>query len=394
MNKNSFQAVKEINFPSYEGEKYFTFAEPPGSFLLESGISLGPITVNYQTYGKLSSRGDNAIYIAHALTGGSLAGEPPCQGKERGWWEPLVGPGKAFDTDRYFIVCSNVLGGCYGTTGPSSMDMRTGRPYAMNFPVVTIKDMVRVQKILLDHLGVKELVSVAGGSMGGMQALEWAVTYPHMVRSVIAIASAGRFSPIGIAFNQAERKAIMIDPSWRNGQYYGTDFPRKGLSLARIIGTITYRSSESFEQRFGRSLQVDGERNLFNFHEQFAVESYLNYQGDKVTYRFDPNSYLYLSKAMDLHDLGRGYISFQAALKRIRCIAFLMGISTDILFYPQEVRGLAIEMRRCGVDARYHELKSPHGHDSFLIEFKEMEAYIRNCLLYLEENNPGRSFPR
>ncbi|RJX26731.1 MAG: homoserine O-acetyltransferase [Dethiobacter sp.] len=384
INKDSFQTIKENYYPSFEGEKYLTLAEPADSFLLESGISLGPVTVNYQTYGKLSSRGDNAIYIAHALTGGSLAGEPPCQGKERGWWESLIGPGKAFDTERYFIVCSNVLGGCYGTTGPSALDTRTGRPYAMKFPVVTIKDMVRVQKILLDHLGVKELVSVAGGSMGGMQALQWAVTYPHMVRSVIAVASTGRFSPIGIAFNQAERQAIMIDPSWCRGQYYGTDFPRKGLSLARIIGTITYRSNESFEQRFGRSLQIAGERNLFAFDEQFAVESYLNHQGEKVTYRFDPNSYLYLSKAMDLHDLGRGYISFQAALKRIRCIVFLMGISTDILFYPQEVRGLAVEMRRCGVEARYQELKSPHGHDSFLIEFKEMEAYIRECLSSLE----------
>lgn len=380
LNKNDIFQYRDSLYPSYEGEKYFTFAEPPAKFILESGISLGPITVNYQTYGSLSSRGDNAIYIAHALTGGSLVGERPCVGKEQGWWEPLVGPGKAFDTDRYFVICSNVLGGCYGTTGPSSMNPKTGKPYAMSFPVVTIRDMVRVQKALLVHLGVKELVTVVGGSMGGMQALEWAVTYPQMVRSVIAIACSGRFSPLGIAFNQAGRKAIMNDPSWRRGQYYGRDFPYQGLLLARIIGTITYRSNESFERRFGRTLQRAAESNPFSFHEQFAVEGYLEHQGQKLTRRFDPNTYLYLSKAMDLHDLGRGYTSFQAALKRIRGIVFLLGISTDILFYPQEVRGLAVEMRRCGVDARYDELKSPHGHDSFLIEFKDMDCYIRSCL--------------
>ena len=293
---------------------------------------------------------------------------------------PLVGPGKAFDTDRYFVICSNVLGSCYGTTGPSSIDLSRGKNYAMNFPVVTIGDMVRVQKKLLDHLGVRELVCAVGGSMGGMQALQWAVYYPDMVRSVIAVACSAVFSPIGIAFNQAERKAIMNDPSWRQGDYYGTSFPYHGLSLARMIGTITYRSNESFEQRFGRSFQNAERSNQFAFHEQFAVESYLNYQGEKVTYRFDPNSYLYLSKAMDLHDLGRGFTSFQAALKRIRCPVFLMGINTDILFYPQEVRGLAVEMRRCGLNALYEELKSPHGHDSFLIEFQEMEKYIKYCL--------------
>ncbi|MDO9534123.1 MAG: homoserine O-acetyltransferase [Bacillota bacterium] len=367
-------------YPSYEGDYYFTFAEPPDRYILESGMPLGPITVNYQTYGTLSPSGDNAVYLAHALTGGSLAGKHPKPEKESGWWEPLVGPGKAFDTDRYFVICSNVLGSCYGTTGPSSIDLSRGKNFAMNFPVVTIGDMVRVQKKLLDHLGVRELVCAAGGSMGGMQALQWAVYYPDMVRSVIAVACSAVFSPIGIAFNQAERKAIMNDPSWRQGDYYGTSFPYNGLSLARMIGTITYRSNESFEQRFGRSFQNAEMCNQFAFHEQFAVESYLNYQGEKVTYRFDPNSYLYLSKAMDLHDLGRGFTSFQAALKRVRCPVFLMGINTDILFYPQEVRGLAVEMRRCGIDALYEELKSPHGHDSFLIEFEEMEKYIKYCL--------------
>lgn len=383
-----FKVEQESLYPSFEGEMNFRFAEPPDYFILESGAPLGPVTINYQTYGTLSPQGDNAIYIAHALTGGSLVGEPPRPQKVSGWWEPLVGPGKAFDTNRYFVVCSNILGGCYGTTGPSSPDPQRGQPYAMNFPVVTIKDMVRAQKKLLDHLGVKELVTVAGGSMGGMQALEWALMYPYMVRSVIAIACSGRFSPIGIAFNQAARKAIMSDPAWQKGRYYGKDFPREGLSLARIIATITYRSNESFERRFGRNLQQAEECNPFAFFEQFAVESYLDHQGCKLSDRFDPNTYLYLSKAMDLHDLGRGYTSFEAALRRIRSVVFLLGISSDILFYPQEVRGLGIEIRRCGADARYDELKSPHGHDSFLIEFDQMESYIQSCL---EEAAKGKT---
>lgn len=375
-----FPAQLESLYPAYEGERTFRFAEPPDHFFLESGVPLGPVTINYQTYGRLSSAGNNAIYIAHALTGGSLVGEPPRSEKERGWWEPLVGPGRAFDTDRYFVICSNLLGGCYGTTGPSSLDPKRGQHYGMNFPVVTIKDMVRAQKRLLDHLGVKELVAAAGGSMGGMQALEWAAMYPHMVGSAIAVACSGRFSPIGIAFNQAARRAIMSDPAWQKGRYYGRDFPHEGLSLARIIATITYRSNESFERRFGRALQRAAETHPFAFFEPFAVESYLDHQGEKLTRRFDPNTYLYLSKAMDLHDLGRGCTSFEGALRRIRSKVFLMGISSDILFYPREVRGLGVEMRRCGVDARYEELQSPHGHDAFLIEFQQMENYIRSCL--------------
>lgn len=371
---------RECFYPAYEGDYFYTFAEPPDVFLLESGVPFGPITVNYQTYGKLSPRQDNAIYLAHALTGGSIVGQPHTPDKAAGWWEPLVGPGKTFDTDRYYIICSNVLGGCYGSTGPASLNLRTGKPYGMKFPVVSIRDMVRVQKALLDHLGIEELYAVAGGSMGGMQALEWAVTYPHKVRKVIAIACSGRFSPLGIAFNQAGRRAIMSDPAWRRGEYHGGPIPDQGLSLARIISTITYRSNESFEKRFGRNLQRSREANPFLFEEQFAVESYLQHQGEKLTHRFDPNTYLYLTKAMDLHDLGRGYTSFQTALQRYRGTVLLVGINTDILFYPGEVGGLAVEMRRCGVDARYQELKSPHGHDSFLIEFKAMESMIGEFL--------------
>ncbi len=388
LNRQEYLTTEESLYPSFEGEKYYKFAEPPTPFILESGMSLGPITINYQTYGKLSPEKDNVIYLGHALTGGSLVGEPPHSGKENGWWEPLVGPGKALDTNRFFIVCSNVLGGCYGSTGPASLDLRRGKPFGMRFPVITIKDMVRAQKILLEQLGVEKLLAVIGGSMGGMQALEWAVTYPKMVDSIIAIGCSGQFSPIGIAFNQATRMAIMNDPSWQNGEYYGKEFPTNGLSLARIIANITYRSNESFEKRFGRLLQKAENSNTFSFHEQFAVESYLHHQGEKLTQRFDPNTYMYLTKAMDLHDLGRGYVSYQAALERIRSKVFLLGMSSDILFYPSEVRGLAVDMRRCGVDASYDELKSPHGHDAFLIEFEQMESYIKSCLEEVENNRP------
>jgi homoserine O-acetyltransferase/O-succinyltransferase len=378
--KTEERPAAAARYPAYEGEHTFHFAGLNDRFFLESGASLPAVTVNFQTYGRLNAAGDNALYIAHALTGGSLVGDHRLPGKEGGWWEPLVGPGKAFDTNRYFVICSNVLGGCYGTTGPASLDTRQDRPYAMRFPVVTVRDMVRVQKRLLDHLGVKKLACVAGGSLGGMQVLEWGVCYPQMVERLIAIAVSGRLSPIGIAFNQAGRRAVINDPLWRQGEYYGGDLPRAGLSLARLIATITYRSYESFESRFGRTLQKAGDENQLSLRDQFVVESYLEYQGEKLTHRFDPNAYLYLSKAMDLHDLGRGFTSFRAALERIKGKVFLMGISSDILFYPQEVRGLAVEMRRCGVDARYEELTSPHGHDSFLIEFHTMDGFIRDCL--------------
>ncbi|NLC10800.1 MAG: homoserine O-acetyltransferase [Firmicutes bacterium] len=351
-----------------------------GPLLLTSGAILEEVTVNYQVYGQLNSSRDNAILVCHALTAGSLVASVDDPEKEPGWWDPLVGPGRALDTNKYFIICSNVLGGCYGTTGPASTNPKTGCPYAMNFPVITIRDMVHVQKFLLDHLKIKSLKAVIGGSLGGMQALEWAVTYPHMVEKVIAIACSGRFSSIGISFNEAARRAIMNDPHWRRGRYYGGDFPRQGLALARLIATITYRSRESFEKRFGRLLQEEERANPFNFFEQFAVESYLNYQANKLVRRFDANSYLYLTKAMDLHDLGMGYASFAAALRRIRAVVYLLGISSDILFYPQEVRGLAVTMRREGVLSYYEELKSPHGHDAFLIEFPQVKTFLRDCL--------------
>lgn len=361
-------------------EKTVTFGYPPHSFRLESGKTLGPVTVAYETYGQLAPDGKNAIYLCHALTGSAhAAGSGSKAGQEAGWWQELVGAGKAFDTNRYFIVSANVLGGCYGTTGPACLNPDTGIPYAMQFPVVTIRDMVRIQKTLLDHLGVRHLVAVAGGSMGGMQALEWSVCYPDFVSSVIPVGCSERLTPITIAYNQAGRRAIMNDPNWCSGNYYGRTFPASGLALARMIGTITYKSKETFEERFGRKMSGQ-ETDYYNFYQDFEVESYLNYQGNKLVKRFDANAYLYLTKAMDLHDLSRGYSSAAAALRRISGKVMLIGISSDLLFPTQEVRGLAVELRRCGVDVEYKEIQSPFGHDAFLIEFPQLQEMISEFL--------------
>jgi len=364
---------------NWSARRTFTFGHPPAFFRLESGRKLGPVTLAYETYGRLAPDGKNAIYVAHALTGNSHAGDAPAPGREAGWWSELIGPGKAFDTDRYFVVCSNIIGGCYGTTGPASLDPETGVPYAMEFPVITVRDMVRAQKLLLDYLGVRRLVSVCGGSLGGMQALEWAVTFPSFVASVIPIAASERLTPLAIAYNQAGRKAIMNDPNWCQGRYYGRTFPVNGLALARMIGTITYKSKEAFEERFGRKLAGD-EADCYNFYQDFEVESYLNYQGIKLVRRFDANSYLYLTKAMDLHDLSRGFPSVQTALRRIEGRVLLISISSDLLYPPQEIRGLAVELRRSGVETDYHEIQSPFGHDAFLIEFDQLNKAISGFL--------------
>ena len=249
----------------------------------------------------------------------------------------------------------------------------------MDFPVVTIRDMVRVQKHLLDHLGVKHLKIVSGGSLGGMQALEWAVTYPELVGVVIPVAASERLTPLAIAYNQAGRRAIMNDPKWLGGRNYARTFPVDGLALARMIGTLTYKTNETFEERFGRKL-AGRSRDYYNFFQDFEVESYFNYQGQKLVRRFDANSYLYLTKAMDLHDLGRGYPSVLSALRRIKSKVLLIGISSDLLFPPVEVRGLAVELRRAGVDATYRQLQSTFGHDAFLLEFAQLSQIIGEFL--------------
>ncbi|MHB1418844.1 MAG: homoserine O-acetyltransferase MetX [Bacillota bacterium] len=361
--------------------QYYTFARPPRLFQLESGVKISPIIVAYEIYGELNSKGDNAILILHALTGDAhAAGKKTPEERASGWWDQMIGPGRPFDTNRYFVLCSNVLGSCYGTTGPASEDSVTGERYRMDFPVVTIRDMVRVQKALLEHLGVRRLVTATGGSMGGMQALEWAVTYPDFLDSVIPIATCGRMSPFGISYNEVQRRAILMDPKWQNGQYDPADPPAEGLGLARMIGTITYKSDLSFTMKFGRTFTGSAREDYFRFNSRFEVENYLQYQGDKLVKRFDANAYLYLTKAMDLHDVGRGYESYEQAMARIKAPLLAIGINSDFLYLPHQQQEVVNILQKHGRPAQYVELDSPYGHDSFLIEFDMMAPIIRDFL--------------
>ena len=280
-----------------------TFAEDE-PFQLESGATLSPVTLAYETYGRLNAARSNAILICHALSGGAhAAGYLSPDDPQPGWWDDCIGPGKAFDTDRFFVICSNVLGSCYGSSGPASIDPATGKPYGLHFPVVTIGDMVRAQVQLLDHLGIERLLCLAGGSMGGMQVLEWAAHHPERVRAAIPIATTARHSPMLIAFSEVGRQAIYADPAWNDGDYYGNSRkPDAGLAVARMVGHITYLSEESMHQKFGRRLQ-GREQYGYEFQTEFEIESYLKYNGDKFTRRFDANSYLYVTKALDYFDL-------------------------------------------------------------------------------------------
>lgn len=347
---------------------------------LESGEAFGPITVAYETYGTLSPAKDNAILVCHALSGGAhAAGWLPGQRKP-GWWDIMIGPGKAFDTNKYFVICSNVLGSCYGTTGPSSIDPETGRPYGLRFPVVTIRDMVNVQARLLDHLGIAQLLCVTGGSMGGMQALQWAVSYPQRVRSAIAIATTWRHSAQQIAFNEVARQAIMADPAWRRGDYYGTEGPRMGLAVARMIGHITYLSDVSMERKFGRRLR-NRERYGFDFTSiDFEVESYLHYQGQSFVERFDANSLLYLTKALDYFDITQGSGALSEAFAGSRTLFLFITFSSDWLYPPYQLKEVAQAVRRAGGDATYCEINSDYGHDAFLLEHAAQAPLVASFL--------------
>lgn len=347
------------------------------SLSLQHGARLGPVTLAYETWGKLNDAGDNAILITHALTGSSHAFDPQRPNDPKAaWWNPLIGAGRPFDTSRYFVVCSNVLGGCYGSTGPSSLNPHTGRPYGMDFPVVTIRDMVNAQRKLIDHLGVKRLAMVAGGSIGGQQALEWAITYPEVVQKVAVVAATARLTAQAIAFSEVQRQAIMSDSDWQGGNYTPGNGPRAGLAIARMLAMITYQSEESMEMRFARQpatrLTVAPPAGEADPGSRFDVEDYLYYQGKALVRRFDANSYLYISRAMDLYDVSEGYPSMDAVLRQLRSKALFIGIRSDFLFPAVYVRWLADRVRSQGGDASYIELDSPHGHDAFLKEWKQM----------------------
>ncbi|WP_371379810.1 homoserine O-acetyltransferase [Sporomusa aerivorans] len=348
-------------FPGFKWRpqlKQVQVASPENPLQLKQGGCLTDVTVAYETYGTLSATGDNVILVAHALTGDSHPASHD-QYDEKGWWEPLIGPGRPIDTERFFVICANVLGGCQGTTGPASPDPATGNPYGMEFPEITIGDMVQVQKRLLEVLGIKQLALVIGGSMGGMQALEWAVRYPDFVDGVVVIAAPGYSAAQAIAYNRVGRQAVMLDPAWQNGDYYGGSKPERGLAAARALGMITYQSEMSMAYKFGRRTRGG----------QFEIENYLDYQGESIVKRFDANSYLYLLRALDLFDLSDGYGSYEAALARIDARVLVIGVSSDLLYPAYQQEELAETMRRVGVRTDFAVIDSPHGHDGFLIDF-------------------------
>ena len=357
--------------------QYYTFAHSPDELELECGENLGPVTLAYETYGSLNENRSNAILILHALTGDAHAAGFHEGDKDPGWWDSMIGPGKAFDTNRYFVVCSNVIGGCKGSTGPSSIDPKTGRPYGLNFPIITIKDMVNAQRCLIDHLGIDKLLSVAGGSMGGMQALQWVVSYPDRVGSVIPVATTANHSPQQIAFNEVGRQAIMADPNWNDGDYYGKELPAKGLGVARMVGHITYMSDVSMSEKFGRRFK--DVKQPFKFSPEFEVEGYLQYRGDNFIKRFDPNSYLYITKAIDYFDLSNGK-GLHESLKGTKSRFLIIGFKSDWLYPAYQSQEIARACKLAGVEAVYCELNSTYGHDAFLVEVEEQSHLVKYFL--------------
>lgn len=363
----------------------FAFGTPDDPFVLENRQSLPRVEVAYETYGRLNAARDNTILVLHGITGSShAAGKYAWSNRSVGYWDGLIGPGKAFDTDRWFVIAPNVLGGCRGATGPSSTNPATGKPYGLSFPIVTVRDMVRVQeRFLRECFGIEKVAVVTGGSMGGMQALEWAILYPDRVRGAIPIATAARANARAIAFNECARRAILLDPRWKQGDYYDSPDgpPDAGLALARMIGTITYLSDPIMEQQFGRQ-RTDQESALeYDLHARFDVEKYLHDEGDKLVQRFDANSYLYLSRSIDLHDISRGYPNLTAALARLQARCLLIGISSDDLFPVRQTEEIAQRLRELGhPDARSHIVESHYGHDAFLVEWRKMVPPIREFM--------------
>ncbi len=375
--------------------QFATLFEPPNELpLVGAGAKLGPIRVAYETYGELSAARDNAIFICHALTGDAhVAGLHSETDRKPGWWDELVGPGKGLDTNRYFIICANVLGGCQGTTGPGSIYPATGTPYGLRFPFLTVGDFVQVHSALVKHLGIEKLLAVVGGSLGGMQVLEWAARYPDQIRSAVCLASAARLSAQGIAFNCVGRHAIVTDPNFHKGDYYDKPAgPHHGLALARMVAHITYLSEASIEKKFGRRLQ-HAERFAYELlHDtEFQVESYLHHQGSRFVERFDANSYLYLTRAMEYFDLAEGYGSLEKALARTQARFLITSYTTDWLFptvQSQELVDALVAARR---HVTFVELTSPYGHDSFLLEVEPLEELLAPFLeqTFLEGKRSG-----
>ena len=363
-------------------KKSFTFAHPPNEMTLENGSTLGPVTLAYETYGELNPDRSNAVLVTHALSGDShAAGYYNHDDSKPGWWEIMVGPGKGIDTHKYFVICSNILGSCVGSTGPGSHNPKTAGPFGLDFPVVTIGDMVTAQKALIDHLGIKKILSVVGGSIGGLQALEWCLRFPDMVVSAIPLATTPKHSALTIAFNEVARQAIMADPNWNNGHYYGGAKPDLGLAVARMIGHITYLSDESMRQKFGRRLQ-DRSDFSFNFDADFQVESYLRYQGAKFVERFDANSFLYITKAADYFDITRqdDSGSLVKAFSRARAKFLVVSFTSDWLYPTYQSKAMVKAMKKNGLDVSFCEITADWGHDAFLLPSERLTVLMKGFL--------------
>lgn len=358
-------------------KKITNVTEVLGEITLTSGKRLAPVHIAYETYGTLNADKSNAILIVHAFSGDShAAGRYDSSDKNLGWWDAMIGPEKAFDTNQYFVICSNVLGGCAGSTGPASINPETGKPYALDFPVITIADMVECQRRLLDFLGIDKLLSVAGGSMGGMQVLQWVAAFPDKIRSAIPIATTLKHSPQQIALDEVGRQAVMADPKWAIGNYYGSGQPEKGLALARMIGHITYMSDASMEEKFSRNLKEDVLS--FSFREDFEVEGYLRYRGDSFVKRFDANSYLYITKAMDYFDLSGDRLFPTGTSADIRFL--VISFESDWLYPPYQSQEIIHLLKTRGVEATYCKIQSTYGHDAFLLEIEEETHLISHFL--------------
>ncbi len=365
----------------------FVCARP---FTFKNGQTIPGFTLRYETYGTLSATRDNVVLICHALSGDHhCAGWHSATDKKPGWWNNLIGPGKAVDTRRFFVVCANVLGGCQGSTGPSSLNPATGRAYGVGFPFVTIRDMVHAQKLLLDHLGVHSLHAVIGGSMGGMTAMLFAIEFPGFVRRQLVMATTSREGAQAIAFNEVGRQAIMQDPAWNNGDYIRDAGPRVGLAIARMMAHITYLSDASMDRKFGRRKKDTADGAAYTFDVQFEVESYLRHQGQAFINRFDANSYLYITRALDQFDLAQAYGSLESAFAPVQAESLIVGFTSDWLFPPEQNRAIALALLRAGKRASYAELTTDLGHDSFLLESEELYALVRG---FLDRDQPAVDF--
>jgi homoserine O-acetyltransferase len=363
-------------------KQFLTFGDKQDRFHLESGASIGPVTLAYETCGTLNPDRSNAVLVLHALSGDShVAGYYRADDPKPGWWDIMVGPGKGIDTDKYFVICSNILGSCMGSTGPSSIDPGTQAPYGTGFPLITIGDMVRAQKILVDHLGIQKLLAVIGGSVGGMQVLEWCVRYPDRVSGAVALATTCRHSALAIAFNEVARQSIMADPNWNGGHYYSGSKPGMGLAIARMIGHITYLSDESMRLKFGRRLQNKSALS-FEFGADFQVESYLQYQGNKFIERFDANSFLYITKAADYFDLAREHGSGSLVKAFSKCLARFLVVSytSDWLYPTYQSKEMVTAMKKNNLDVSFCEIEAQWGHDAFLLPNDKLDHLMTGFL--------------